>query len=229
MTEILKLIKSPSYDIKAGFGIIVLGLVIVIFGSYLDLEKWVELGKYSVAIGLGLLSVGLALDTSEKMKSISNTEFLHVVNMLEDARIEFNKTLSYLDYIIRPEKYKIPPIPGYSPETFTWKTKNCIEMAVELLKRDEKKKYIEPDYQDKLFHYFNMSFKHLFKLPSNIWKNEDKSMNHFITSYAMLDDYYNDKCKEEFNKALEKNLGKAGKKDFLEKAKIAKTKLLANH
>ena len=65
---------------------------------------------------------------------------------------------------------------------------NDIRKVPELLKKDETKKYIEPNYKDKLFRYFNMSFKHLFKLPS--WGTEKNSQKHLIETYALLDDYY---------------------------------------
>jgi len=73
-------------------------------------------------------------------------------------------------------------------------------MAVELLKRDEKKEYIEPDFQDLLFHYFNISFKHLFKYPE--WEKEknsvDTGITNFTKAYTILEDYYNDERKKEF-------------------------------
>lgn len=198
MKEILKSIKSPSFDINLGFGIIVLGLVMIIVGTYPRLENWMELGKYVVTLGLGLFSVGLALAASEKMKSIANVQFLQVVNMLEDARVYFIAGI-------------------YKTETYTWKTKSSIEMAVELLKRDEKRKYIELSYQDKLFHYFNISFKHFFKLPD--WKKEKKSMKHLIESYASLDDYYNYKRKQELEKYINSKKEKYFKNFYTEIAK----------
>jgi hypothetical protein len=153
-----------------------------------------------ISLGLSFIAIGISIESDNKMTSIANVQFLHVANMVEDARAYFIAGI-------------------FNPETYTWKTKNSIEMAIELLKIDEKKKYIKPEYQDKLFHYFNMSFNHFFKYPK--WQDEKISMEHLISSYAMLEEFYNPLRKKEFNDSLDEYLHE-GKKDFL--TKVAKTK-----
>jgi len=169
------------------------GLVVFIIGSFLKQDQfyqetyglWMDSGLFIFSSGLASLGVSFAIDSSYKMKSIANVQFLQVLNMLEDARAMY--------------------IGGkYKPDLFGWKTQSCVEMAVELLKRDEKKRFIESDYQDKLFHYFNMSFNHLFKYPN--WETETDSVNtgvsNFTKAYAMLVDYYNTLRKSEFDRDL---------------------------
>lgn len=216
-----------NYDIASKMGyfggiliIILAALALLFVGVVRGYPTMTDFQILSIPLSLGiaLFSIGIAMhscriseeakkiakDSDIKMKSIANVQFLQVVNMLEDARVYFIAGI-------------------YKTETYTWKTKNCIEMAVELLKRDKKEKYIESDYQDKLFRYFIMSFNHFFKDPN--WKNETASINHLIESYAMLEDYYSDKWNEEFNTHLEDKLGKKGKKDFLKKVKETKETL----
>jgi len=198
-----KFILSSTFDMRVGLATMIIGLFMVIIGFSYELNTFLETGKYFVPVGIGLYAVGLALDSTDKMRSIANVQFLQVVNILEDARAFFIGGI-------------------YKPDLFGWKTENIVEMAVELLKRDEKKKYIDPEYQDKLLHYFNISLKHLFKFPN--WNNETDAINRFVKSYAMLEEYYNDKRKKEFIDAIEKNFGK-DKDGFFLQVKEAKKKL----
>lgn len=158
------------------------GFVIFIYGAIDNKNNLImNCGTFIFSSGLAGLGLCFAFDSSNKMKSIANVQFLQTVNMLEDARAYFIGGI-------------------YKPDLFGWKTQNIIEMAVELLKRDVKKRFIEPDYQDKLFHYFNISFKHLFKYPN--WEKEKEAITRFITSYAMLEDYYNSLRKKELKKFI---------------------------
>ena len=171
------------------FFLILLGIIfaaIFVFKGKIIEGIEVTFGFGFFSLGFALYAYAFSMKSDEKMKSIVNVEFLKVINMLEDARIEFIKTWK--------------GFPGYSPELFTWKTKSCVEIAVELLKKDEIKKYIDPEYQDKLFHYFNISFKHFFKIPN--WKKETNSQTHLIESYALLDDYYNPQRRQELEEYI---------------------------
>lgn len=161
-------------------------IIYPVAGNYVNLGFTIGLGL--ISIGIALISIGIskeskkiAMNSDIKMRSIANVQFLQAVDKLEDARIEFIKTFK--------------GIPGYSPELFTWKTKSCVKMAVELLKRDVENRYIDSNYQDDLFFYFNTSFIHFIK--NTNWKKEEKSQSHMIQSYAMLDEYYNETRKKE--------------------------------
>lgn len=146
----------------------------------------------------------MIVDSDENVKSIVNVQFLEVVNKLEDARASFIGGI-------------------YKPDLFGWKTKSFVEMAYELLKRDEDKKYIDPKHQDKLFHNFTISFKHLVKYQS--WEKENSAISRFIESYAMIDDYYNKTRKEEFDKFYSDSL-KDTIKDFYDRVKEFKKTLV---
>lgn len=193
-----------NYDIASKMGyfggilvIILTGLVLLFIGvirGYLIMTDF-QILSIPLSLGIALFSIGIAMhsckiseeakkiayDSDIKMKSIANVQFLQAVDKLEDARIEFIKTFQ--------------GIPGYSPELFTWKTKSCVKMTVELLKRDVENRYIVSTYQDDLFFYFNTSFIHFIK--NTDWKKEEKSQKHMIQSYAMLDEYYNETRKKE--------------------------------
>lgn len=161
-----------------------------------------------VSIGISFFAIGLSQKSDEKMKSIANVEFLKVVNMIEDARIYF--------------------IAGvYRVDTYTWKTRNNIEMAIELIKRDKENNYIESKYMDKLWNYFIISFNHFFKYPN--WQKEKVSMNHLAESYAMLEEYYDSKHITEFNAYVNENFknkkDKKIKNEFLALIQAAKTRL----
>ena len=162
--------------------LLILGLIMIIFGVRTgETISWMEGGIVTFSWGFALAAYLIAVDSARKTKAQINVQFLQVVNALEDVRAYFIGGI-------------------YLPELFGWKTKNTIEMATELLKRDKKQSYIEPDYQDKLFHYFNISFKHLFKYPK--WDKETSAISRFIESYAMLEDYYNDLRKDELKKFI---------------------------
>ena len=167
-----------------GFAFIIIAVVVFIgvvaTAGSISTDYLASLGQVAT-FGMALLAIGLAVSSNVKMESIANVQFLQTVDKLEDARIEFIKTFQ--------------GIPGYSPELFTWKTKSCVKMAVELLKRDVENRYIDSTYQDDLFFYFNTSFIHFIK--NTDWKKEEKSQKHMIQSYAMLDEYYNETRKKE--------------------------------
>ncbi len=166
------------------------------------------IGMGFVSIGISFFAIGLSTKSDEKMKSIANVEFLKIVNMVEDARIFFNAG-------------------AYPVKTYTWKTRNNIEMAIELIKRDKENNYIEPEYMEKLWYYFKMSFNHFFHDAN--WRNEKDSMNHLAESYAMLEEYYDSKHITEFNGYVDEDFKDKKdaniKKEFLELIKTAKTKL----
>jgi hypothetical protein len=222
---------KPVFDflllIAIGIGMLLLiyGYIALTIPDITRASILFTVGWGMITFALALYSIFLARDSDEKMKSIVNAEFLQAINMLEDARIEFIKTLDFIQPVVTVGPQQTTRTPSYSPELYTWKTKSSIEMAVEFLKRDKQKNYIEPGYQDKLFHYFNMSFNHFFKYPN--WKNEEKSMNHLVNSYAQLENYYNTQRKKEFIDALEGHLGVEGKKDFLVLVTAAKTLLFS--
>jgi len=211
-----------------------------------------------ISIGIAFISIGLSMESDEKMKSVVNTEFLHAVNMLEDTRIEFIKTLNFIDSLASVPSPTAPPnpsvpttsstpnsptlsvpipttpptqspliiplTPGYSPELYTWKTESSIEMAVELLKRDKEKKYIEKKYRDKLFDYFITSLNHFIRYPI-LW-NEKKSLNHLATCYAMLEEHYDNSHKEKFYGCINEHAPNAVKKaEFLALIQSAKENL----
>jgi len=151
MEKILKSIKSPFFDINLinlGFGIIVLGLVIIIVSRYPGLENWMELGKYVVPIGLGLLSIGLALDSTEKMKSIANADFFALAYTFEDRAIPL---------------YNGIPDPG-ERDTISWRLLNYFEQA------DKIKKWVDSDVQKRLIKELQYLIEKLqYALTSMVW------------------------------------------------------------
>ena len=193
-----------------------------IVGFIYDIPGFIEAFKFLFSVFLGTLSLfiashslvlskessEIATSSDNKMKSIVNVQFLQAVNMLEDARAYFIGGI-------------------YKPDLLGWKSQNIIEMAVELLKRDEEKKFIKPDYQDKLFHYFNISFIHLFAYKK--WEEEKKSVDtgisNFAKAYAMIEDYYNDKRKKELKDFI-KTEPKIDYEDFFNRVEQKKKKLM---
>jgi hypothetical protein len=162
-------------------------------------------------------SIVIADESDRKMKAIANVEFLKIVNMIEDARILF-----------------IRPI--YRIDTYTWKTRNSIEMAVELIKRDKENNYIEPKYMQKLWDYFILSLNHFLRSPN--FKKEkasneeiyNNSMNHIAESFAMLEEYYDNKNITEFNAHVDADFkndikDEKIKEEFLALIKAAKERL----
>lgn len=165
--------------------LLIMGGFLYILGEIIDYNKGVVSGQFVFSIGIASFAICLAFASSVKMRAVSNVQFLQLANMIEDARSQY--------------------IAGrYKPDLFGWKTHNFVQMAFEFLKIDKKRKYIKPEYQDLLFHYFNISFKHLFKYPN--WETETDSVNtgitNFTKAYAMLVDYYNDTRKSEFDRDL---------------------------
>ncbi len=194
--------------IIVGFIFLVIGLILIII-SYFDFKASQFAATFFTG-GLGIFSIGIAFHavdiskkSDKKMKSIANVQFLQAVDKLEDVRAFFIGAI-------------------YKPDLFGWKTKHCIEMILELLKRDEEKKYIDPKYQDKLFHYFTISFKHLLKYTN--WEKEKDAISRFIESYAMLDEYYNETRKKEFDEFYNNSL-KDTIKDFYDRVNEFKKNL----
>jgi hypothetical protein len=177
---------KKNLSLVIGYGVLFVGLFSVIIGLLIrENLTWIDAGIVSFSWGIAVLAFKISSDSAKNSKAQSNVQFLQVINMVEDARTYF--------------------IGGrYKPDLFGWKTHSFIRMAVELLKRDEKKECIEPDFQDLLFHYFNISFIHLFKFPD--WEKEkisvDTGINNFTKAYAMLEDYYNSQRKKEFKKFI---------------------------
>lgn len=121
-------------------------------------------------------SKDIAIKSDKKMKSIANANFLQIVTQIEDARINFN-------------------FHGWDKELYIWRTKCLVEMANELLKRDEEKKLIEIYNIQRLVNYFNKSIEQLLirykwnKLDDNQQNNTaeslyltNKMINKFIES-----------------------------------------------
>ncbi len=126
--KILKFIQSPLFDIKVGIGIIIFGVLIVIVGVYYRLENIIELGKYIVPLGLGVFSVGIALDSTEKMRSIANADFFALAYTFEDRAIPL---------------YNGRPDPG-ARDTISWRLLNYFQQA------DKLKKWVDSDVQKRL-------------------------------------------------------------------------------
>ncbi|MBE3095087.1 MAG: hypothetical protein IMZ52_08655 [Actinobacteria bacterium] len=193
----------------------VLAFLFLVIGIWYDNNNYIDAFKFLLPVGIAFLSLSFACnsiviadESDKKMKSIANVEFLKVVNMVEDARIYFNAKI-------------------YPTKTYTWKTRNNIEMAIELIKRDKENNYIEPEYMEKLWYYFKMSFNHFFHDAN--WRNEKDSMNHLAESYAMLEEYYDSKHITEFNTYVNEDFknkkDKKIKNEFLALIQAAKTRL----
>jgi hypothetical protein len=161
--------------------------------------------------GLGLLSISLAFHgadiskkSDKKVESMANVNFLQIVDMFENARMYF--------------------IAGYyDAETYTWKSKKDIEMAIGLLEKDKEKSYIEPKHLATLFDYFIISFNHFFKYTG--WEKEKNSMTHLAQSYVMLEQYCSDENKKEFYDRIDEHIkDETIKKEFLALIQAAKAR-----
>lgn len=183
--EIMSYTKK-NLSLIIGYGVLFAGLFSIIIGVLTrEILTWINAGIVLFSWGIAALAFKISSDSAKNTKAQSNVQFLQVINMVEDARAYFIGGM-------------------YKPDLFGWKTYSFIRMAVELLKKDEKKECIDPEFQDLLFHYFNISLKHLFKFPN--WEEEKGSVKtgitNFIKAYAMLEDYYNDLRKNEFKKFI---------------------------
>jgi len=154
-----------------------------------------------ISIGIAFYSIGLSKDSDKKMISIANANFLNIVNMVEDIRINFI-------------------IGAYHPETFTWKTLSCLEMAKELLAKDVQKKFIKNEYQNKLVHYFNNSLEVFFD-EGYSWtklkkmKRGKNSQEHIIHAYRIIQDFYKEpNIKTELENILITKMNKNERNDF---------------
>jgi len=135
------------------------------------------------------------------MIAIANANFLNIVNMVEDVRINFI-------------------IGVYPPETFTWKTLSCLEMAKELLAKDIEKKFIRNEYQNKLVHYFNKSLEVFFD-EGHSWtklkkiKRGKNIQEHIIQAYRIIQDFYTESIiKTELESLLNTKMSKNERDDF---------------
>jgi len=185
-----KRVGTMKYLVKIWYSVsiilLIMGCIGYILGELFASDKGIDNGQFIFSIGIASFAIFLAFASTRVMKAISNVQFLELTDMIENARVHY--------------------IGGrYGPDLFGWKTHNFVKMAVEFLEVDNKKgNYIKSDYQDLLFHYFNISFKHLFKYPR--WVQDSESVNtgisNFTKAYAMLEDYYNDARKSEFDRDL---------------------------
>lgn len=154
-----------------------------------------------ISIGIAFYSIGLSKDSDKKMIAIANANFLNIVNMVEDIRINFIIDL-------------------YSPETFTWKTLSCLEMAKELLAEDVAKKFIKNEYQNKLVHYFNKSLEVFFDKGYSWTKlkkiKRGKNMQeHIIQTYRIIQDFYKESnIKTELENILITKMSKNERNNF---------------
>jgi hypothetical protein len=184
-------------------------IIFISFGAVIFAIYWT--GKFTldivspmaipITLGLSFIAIGIAFDSDNKMIAIANANFLNIVNMVEDVRINFL-------------------IGAYHPETFTWKTLSCLEMAKELLAKDVEKKFIKNEYQNKLVHYFNKSLEVFFD-EGYSWtklkriKRGKNIQEHIIQAYRIIQDFYKEpNIKKELDDILTTKLNQTERNDF---------------
>ena len=102
--------RLRTLTLTTGLVIVGIGVIFMLIGTFYNISNFIEAAKWVLSMGLGITSLGIAFhsiviseesrkiagESDEKMKSVSNAQFLSVISKFEDRRIDMTFNPHYL-------------------------------------------------------------------------------------------------------------------------------------